>query len=93
MFSWHLHVSSRCYASSTDSDLPRNTRTAIGNLGNECADHAAALGAIGLVSTHNLATRWVRHNFDTPSSFGACNNIGQFMKKLRSIRTETASLR
>ena len=24
-----------------------------GNLGNECADHAAALGALGLVSSHN----------------------------------------
>ena len=24
-----------------------------GNLGNECADHAAALGALGLVSNHN----------------------------------------
>ena len=36
-----------------------------GNLGNECADHAAALGSLGLVSNHNLATRWVRHNFCT----------------------------
>ena len=25
-----------------------------GKLGNECADHAAALGALGLVSSHNL---------------------------------------
>ena len=24
-----------------------------GNLGNECADHAAALGTLGLVSSHN----------------------------------------
>ena len=36
-----------------------------GNLGNECADHAAALGALGLVSSHNLSTRWARHTFDT----------------------------
>ena len=36
-----------------------------GNLRNECADHAAALGTSSLVSKHNLATRWVRHNFDT----------------------------
>ena len=36
-----------------------------GNLGNECADHAAALGSLGLISSHNVATRWVRHNFDT----------------------------
>ena len=40
-----------------------------GNLGNECADHAAALGALGLVSDHDLAARWVRHDFDTSSCF------------------------
>ena len=26
-----------------------------GNLGNECADHAAALGTFGLLSNHNVA--------------------------------------
>ena len=36
-----------------------------GNLGNECADHAAALGTFGLISSHNVVTRWIRHNFDT----------------------------
>ena len=56
-----------------------------GNLGNECADHAAALGTFGLVSNHNLAARWVRHNI-------ACNNIGDVFEKLRAIRTETTSL-
>ena len=25
------------------------------NLGNECADHAAALGALGLVSSHDIS--------------------------------------
>ena len=35
-----------------------------GNWGNECADHAAALGTCGHVSSHNVATRWIRHNFD-----------------------------
>ena len=39
------------------------------NLGNECADHAAALGAFGLVSKHNLSTRLVRHSFDSVSCF------------------------
>ena len=39
-----------------------------GNLGNECADHAAALGSLGLISSHNVATRWIRHNFDTSAS-------------------------
>ena len=28
-----------------------------GNLGNECADHAAALGTFGLTSNHNFSTR------------------------------------
>ena len=28
------------------------------NLGNECSDHAAALGTFGLVSNHNLSARW-----------------------------------
>ena len=64
-----------------------------GNLGNECADHAAALGAFGLVSSHNLATRWARHNFDTSACFGSCNNIGDALGgKLCNIRTETTSL-
>ena len=52
-----------------------------GNLGNECSDHAAALGALGLVSNHNLATRSVRHNFDTSSCFDAFNNIGEVLEK------------
>ena len=39
-----------------------------GNLGNECADHAAALGTFGLISSHDVATRWIRHNFDASVS-------------------------
>ena len=35
-----------------------------GNLGNECADHAAALGTFGLTSSHNVATCWIHRNFD-----------------------------
>ena len=35
-----------------------------GNLGNECADHAAALGTFGLTSSYNVATRWIHHTFD-----------------------------
>ena len=63
-----------------------------GNLGNECADHAAALGTLGLVSSHNLSARWARHNFDTADCFGSCNNIGDVLDKLRDIRTEITSL-
>ena len=40
-----------------------------GNLGNECAGHAAALGTFGLISSHNIATRWVHHNFDATVCF------------------------
>ena len=35
-----------------------------GNLGNECAGHAAALGTFGLTSNHNVATRFIHHIFD-----------------------------
>ena len=56
-----------------------------GNPGNECADHAAALGTLGLVSNHDLATRCVRHNFETTACFGSCNNIGDVLEKLRNI--------
>ena len=52
-----------------------------GNLGNECADHATALGSLSLVSSHNLATRWVRHSFDTSTCFGDCTNIGEVLAK------------
>ena len=63
-----------------------------GNLGNECADHAAALGSLGLISSHNVATRWVRHNFDTSAHCGDCNSISEVLEKLHSIRTEATSL-
>ena len=36
-----------------------------GNLGNECADHATALGTSGFTSSHNVTTRCIHHNFDS----------------------------
>ena len=63
----------------------RLTMQHTGNLGNDCADHAAALGALGLVSNHNLSARWIRHNFDTAACFGSCNNIGDVLEKLHDI--------
>ena len=77
MFNWHLHVS--------------GTAT-LGTWVMYVLDHAAALGAFGLVSSHNLATRWARHNFDTSACFGSCNYSGEALEKLRDIWTETASL-
>ena len=58
------------------------------NLGNECADHAAALGVLGLVSNHNLSTRWTHRSFDSASWFATCHNLGDVSEKLRDIRTE-----
>ena len=46
-----------------------------GNLGNDCADHVAALGTFGLTSNHNVATRWIHHNFDASACVDGCNNI------------------
>ena len=35
------------------------------NLGNVCADHAAALGVYGLISNQNIHTRWVHSSIDS----------------------------
>ena len=40
-----------------------------GNLGDECAANAAALGTFGLTSSHNVATCWIHHNFDASVCF------------------------
>ena len=50
------------------------------NLGNECADHAAALGAFCLVSNQNLSTGWARHSFDSALYFATCNNLGDVLE-------------
>ena len=63
-----------------------------GNLGNERADHAAALGSLDLVSSHNVATRWVRHNFDTSVCCDGWNNISEILERLQHIRTDATSL-
>ena len=63
-----------------------------GNFGNECADHAAALGTFGLISSHNVATRWIHHNFDTTACFGGCHSITEILERLQRIRTDTVSL-
>ena len=63
-----------------------------GNLGSERADHADALGSHGLVSNHNLATRWNHRNFDISACCGDCDNIGEVLEKFRNIRYELSSL-
>ena len=63
-----------------------------GNLRNECADHAAALGTFGLISSHNASTRWVRRNFDTSVCFDGCHSISETLERLQHIRTNTTTL-
>ena len=60
------------------------------NLGNECADHAAALGTYGLISNHNIRTRWTRSPFDSNSLFTRCDNLDDTLHILRNIRTAHA---
>ena len=63
-----------------------------GNLGDECADHAAALGTFGLTSCHTVATRWIHNNFDASECFDDCNNITEILERLQRIRTDAPSL-
>ena len=63
-----------------------------GNSGNECADHAA-LGTFGLISSHYVASRWIRHYFDTSVCFDGCNNISETLERLQHLRTNAATLR
>ena len=66
MFSWRLHVNGPMLCAQHRLQLAmQHVYGHTGNLGTECADHAAALGSHGLISSHNVSTRWFRHNFDT----------------------------
>ena len=62
-----------------------------GNLGNECADHAAALGTFGLTSSHNVTTRWIHNNFDASVCFDGCSNIHEVLERLQHIRSDATS--
>ena len=57
----------------------------------KCADNAAALGTFGLISNHNVATRWTRHNFDASVRFDGCNNISEILERLQHIRTNATT--
>ena len=63
-----------------------------GNLGNECADHPAALGTFGLTSSHNVASRWIHDNFDASVCFDDCNNISEVLEQLQHLRNDATSL-
>ena len=59
-----------------------------GNLRNECVDHGAALGSLGLVSSHKLATRLIRHNFDTSACCGDCNSLSEVLENCEALELE-----
>ena len=40
-----------------------------GNMGNECAHRAAALGTFWLISGHSVASRWIQHNLNASECF------------------------
>ena len=62
-----------------------------GKLGNECADHAAALGTFGLISSHNVTTRWIHHNFDASACFDGFDNISEILERTQHIRTNATT--
>ena len=56
------------------------------NLLNECADHAAALSALGFISNQNVFDRWAHPSFDSATLFDACGNLDVFFFKKKILR-------
>ena len=92
MFSWRLHVNGPSIAPNTGYGSPCNTCTVTPGFWVMNAGHAAALGSLGLISSHNDASRWFRHNFDTSACCDGCNSISRILERLHRIRTEATSL-
>ena len=92
MFSWRLHVNGPSYAPNTGYGSPCNTCTVTPGFWVMNAGNAAALGSLGLMSSHNDATRWFRHDFDTSACCDGCNSISKILERLHRIRTEAMSL-
>ena len=57
-------------------------------MGNECADHASPLGALGFVCSHNVNTRWSHPSFDTSDAVRDCNDLDEIQQCLRDARSE-----
>ena len=95
MYNWHSRVKDPCHDSCTTAKLRFTMQHAdgpSGNLGNECADHAAALGTLGFISSHNVTTRWIHHNFDADACLDGFHNIMEILEQLQRIRTDAVSL-
>ena len=59
-----------------------------GNVGNECADHAEALGALGFVSSRNVNTRWSHPCCNTTFFVRGCNDFIEIQHRLCDARSE-----
>ena len=56
---------------------PRHIYSHEENVGSECADHAAALGALGFVSNHNVTTRLSHSSSDITNLVRGCNSLDE----------------
>ena len=55
------------------------------NAGKECADHAAALGALGLVSKHIFVERWSPPRFNTTALLGNKSDLADIEPHFRNL--------
>ena len=58
-------------------------------MGNECADHAAALEALGFVSNHNVSARWAHQSFNIANLVRECENTTKFSTVFLSLEDST----
>ena len=59
-----------------------------GHVAKECVDHAAALGALGHVSSHTVNARWPPPRFDTSNLVRGCNDFLEVQHRLCDARAE-----
>ena len=85
---WHSRVKDPWFSLSTNFDSPCNMCMVTMVFGDECADHAVALGTWGFTSSHNVTTRWIHHNFDATACFDGCHGIDEIWERLQRIRTD-----
>ena len=87
MCSLHLHINDLSYMSNVDCGSPCNTCMVIVGFGVTNALTMLLHLAHWLISFHNVATRWIRHNFDASVCFDGCNNISEILERSQHIRT------
>ena len=57
-----------------------------GNVGHECVDHAAALGALRFIASDNGSTRWLHPLLNTANLVRECNNLDEIQNCLCAAR-------